>query len=254
MDAATTSPNTVIRLVGGPRGMDGCLLDLAMSPQDRADLDGEHFVRALCGSTVTPLAALQRRCTDRRTAEQLAATWRAVVFRAAGRPRRHRPRPFRYQGTYSLEAGRDENGRWGLAVAARLNGGPPPAPPTSASTWAELESLVDEAAARFAAVANLLPDGPLAERARSIRKAVGSCVSDAARLCAVGSVIAPDPETSAPHEQVRALRARVEALTDTIEVATAHLVGLHLEVGEAADPVIPSASLAQAWSEIGHPV
>jgi hypothetical protein len=46
----------------------------------------------------------------------------------------------------------------------------------------------------------------------------------------------------------------VEALTGTIEVATAHLVALHLEVGEAADPVIPSASLAQAWAEIGHPV
>lgn len=252
MAASTSRSNTVIRLVGGPRGVDGCLLDLAMSPLDRADLDGDRFVRALCGSTVTPLAALQRRCADRRTAEQLAAAWRAVVFRAAGRPRRLRARPFRFQGTYSLEAARDENGRWGLVVAARLHGAPPPSPTPATSTWAELEAAVDEAAARFSAVASLLPDGPLAERARSVRRAVGTCVSDAARLCAVGATIAPAPDLVPHDEQVQALLTRVRALADTIDVATAQLVGLHLEVGEPADPVTPTASLAHAWSEVAR--
>ena len=143
------------------------------------------------------LAALRERCSDRQTAEELADSWSCAVF-AYGRDRRVRTRYFRYQATYRLLPARDERGAWTLEVAVarvrssrprprqirgvRVRVPPGPRRPRSAgqNVWAVLEHAIDEAAGRFASVAALLPDGPLAERAQSTRGAVGACVADGA--------------------------------------------------------------------------
>ena len=256
----------VIRLVGGPHKLDGATYDMARSPDDRADLLGDRFVRAVRGSSVMPMAALRERCTDRVTAESLAGEWGCAVF-AYGRDRRMRTRYFRYEATYRLRPTRDERGAWTLEVAEVASGATalttvPVEPARSAveapvdrPVWATLEHAVDQAAARFATVAALLPDGPLAERAEATRAAVGSCVSDAARLCGVGLAIAPDWQPGAdladPEQRVSRLAGRVAALVGTIDEATAHLVDLHLEIDDGPDPVEPVAHLRNAWTELG---
>ena len=252
----------VIRLVGGPRPLDGSTYDPGENHHDRADLDGDRFVRALRGTTVASLAALQERCTDRVAAEELAAGWTCAVF-AYGRDRRLRTRYFRFQATYRLVPVRDDHGRWSLAIGDAHARASHPAPAATESDptasdgtvrpgWAGLEHAVDEAAARYATVASLLPEGPLAERAESTRRAVGSCVTDAVRLCSVGAAVAPGwhPGEAASDEQARRLATGVAALVDTIDQATTHLVDLHLEIGGGIDPIEPVAHLHSAWAEL----
>ncbi len=238
----------VIRLVGGPPKLDGSLCDLGSSDHDRADARADRFVRATDGSTITALASVQAHCRDHRHASDLASTWRVLLYRPAGR--RRRTRVYRFEGTYSLEPIRDERGRWTLGVCARLSGPCLPAPPARHTVWSALEQTVDETAARFAQVAALVPAGPLADRARSTQRAVESCVADARRLCAVGATVAPDARHGAFDEQTAALSGRVTSLIQTIDVATAHLVALHLEVGDTADPVEPVATLVEGWAEL----
>jgi hypothetical protein len=248
-----TNTSSVIRLLGGPPGLADCHIDLAADPSDQADASERRFVRATRDSMVTSLARLQSRCVDRATTEHLAATWRLAVFVRAGRLST-RTRRYRFEGRYPLEAVRDETGRWMLRQRSSEQAATPA--PRAADQWSSLERAVDEAAIRFAAVAGLLPDGPMAERALATRLAVGTCVNDAARLCAVGATVAPlwpdDAGTSDPERMadVVALAERVAGLVDTIEVATSQLVSLHLEVGDDADPVTPVASLAAAWNEL----
>lgn len=260
----------VIRLVGGPHKLDGATVDPSSSRHDRADVDGDRFVRAVRGTSVMSLAALREQCTDRTAAEALAAEWCCAVF-AYGRDRRLRTRYFRYQATHRLRPARDRHGSWTLEVAETAPGpsadGASHAKPTRASTstpaagddarrsvWGVLEHAVDDAATRFAAVAGLLPDGPLAERAESTRVAVGACVRDAARLCGVGVAVAPDWQpgdpVADPEHRASRLASQVASLVGTIDQATAHLVDLHLEIGDGHDPVEPVAHLREAWTSL----
>jgi hypothetical protein len=250
-----TTPHHVIRLVGGPPKVDGCVYDLRVSDRDRSDASGGQFVRAVKGSTVTSLASLRARCHDRRTAEELAATWRALVYRPPERRRARKVPVYRFEGYYTLEAGRGDRGSWDLTVAARLTGPTPPSPPPTRETvWSSLEASLDETAARFDAVAALVPTGPLSDHARGARQAVGTCLMDARRLLAVGVTIAPSGHGGAFGDQPAALLARVVGLIQTIDAATAHLVALHLEVDDAVDPVEPVAALAAGWAELGASV
>jgi hypothetical protein len=233
---------------------------VARSPHDRADLDGDRFVRAVRGTSIMPLAALRERCTDRVTTEGLADEWGCAVF-AYGRDRRLRTRYFRYEATYRLRPTRDEHGAWTLEVAeaaevvtSATSAAAPTGDRVDRPVWEVLEHAVDEAAARFATVAALLPDGPLADRADATRAAVGACVTDAARLCGVGVSIAPDwqpgDDVADLDQRAARLAARVAALVGTIDEATAHLVDLHLEIGDGHDPVEPVAHLRAAWTEL----
>lgn len=242
-----TRTTASIRLVGGPRPLDATVVDLAISPLDQADARGDRFVRAVRGTTVTSLAGLQAQCLDRRRAEALTVEWRVAVF-TAGRGRRTRSRIYRYQGTFPLEARRDDLGRWSLAPAGGLVASRTADP---SSVWAQLEQAVDEAARRFTDVADLLPAGPLAERAETARRAVTTCVSDAARLCQVGATVSPAWQPAITADQGRDLADRVCALIGTIDAATAHLVEIHLAVADALDPVEPVAHLRAAWRELG---
>jgi hypothetical protein len=247
-------PSSVIRLLGGPPGLADCHIDLEADPCDRADAAGGRFVRATRDSVTTSFTRLQSRCVDRASAEQIAAAWRLAVFVPAGGGWGGRARRYRFEGRYRLEAARDEHGHWKLTERASdiFTSRAP-----LHDEWAALESAVDEAARRFATVASLLPPGPLAERALATRRAVGTCVRDAARLCAVGATVAPgwtaDTAGATGHvgtTEVHALATRVLGLVDTIEVATSQLVALHLEVGHDSDPVAPVASLNAAWAEL----
>lgn len=270
-----STTNSMIRLVGGPRILDGSTHDLSLDAHGRADVDDDRFVRAMRNSTVVDLGSLQARCSNRETADELADNWRAVVFRP-GRDRRVRARLYLYEATYRLVATRDHLGEWTLIVGDPIIGSARLAPAstttstTAASatapgttTWTMLEQAVDRAAARFAQVAALLPPGPLAERASATRRAVASCVADAARLCGVGLAVAPDwqPEAGSmpgagsaieiANGRTAALACQVEALLRTIDAATTHLVDLHLEIGDGLDPVEPVAHLVAAWGELG---
>jgi len=264
------SPSTpVIRLVGGPPPLDGSRLDLSLSPHDRADADGDRFVRAVRGLSgrcaVGSLAELRERCTDRRAAEALATEWHGAVF-ASRRDRRIRTRYYRYQSTHRLVATRDGRGGWTLSLGERVSGTGPSEPSATSpacrtsdpdagcgpDVWATLEAAVDDAATRFAAVAALLPDGPLAERASWARSAVGACVADATRLGAVGRLTAPGRPSTAGDDRAAALAVRVAAMVGTIEEATTHLVDLHLEVGDAPVSIEATAHLAVAHAELGH--
>jgi hypothetical protein len=237
----------VIRLVGGPPKLDGTLCDLRVSARDRADARGDQFVRAVHGTSVTSLSALQGRCTDRAHADELAAAWRALVYRSATRPlARWRPAVYRFEGHYSLEPSRNAQGRWGLTVCAKLSGPTLASPPPATSLWASLETSVDDAAGRFDTVAALIPDGLHVERVADARRAVASCVADAARLCAVGVATAP----SGVGERTPALAARVVELVRAIDRATAEIVDLHLELDHTLDPVEPVAGLAHGWAEL----
>jgi|GEM_PF-2648579 len=251
--ARTTS---LIRLVGGSRGLDATVVDLSLNPHDRADASGDRFVRAVRGTAVTSLSGLESQCRDRHRAEELAHVWRVAVF-TAGRDRRVRARIYRYQGTYPLEPRRDDHGRWALALRGeevRPGSGATADSPCEAlsatSVWATLEASVDEAARRFTAVAALLPPGALADRAQASGRAVAACVSDAARLCQVGATVAPDWQPTMAADRGRALADRVCALIGTIDAATAHVVDLHLEVADAVNPSEPLAHLRAALSEL----
>lgn len=241
----------VIRLVGGPPKLDGTICDLRLSQYDRADAADAQFVRAVNGSTITSLASLRAQCHDRRHAGEVAAAWRALVYRPTGRVRR-RQRVYRFEGHYSLEARRDSLGSWTVGLCARLAGPGLPPPPVSSTVWSALEVAIDEAAGRFSSVAALVPDGPLAERALSTRQAVSTCVTDAVRLCAVGATVAPGGQ-QVVDDQTTALLARITSLIQTIDLATAQLVQLHLEVRDALDPVEPMATLTQSWAELQPP-
>jgi hypothetical protein len=230
----------LIRLLGGPPGLADRVIDLSVDPCDRADATGDRFLRAARGTVVGSFAGLQARCRDRAGAERLAGTWRLVEYHAIGRGWGRRPRRYRYRGTRNLRAVRDEHGRWGLAPDD--GHGDAAVPPCGG--WEHLEAALDRAAERFATVAALLPDGPMAERALETRRAVGSCVADAARLCAVGAALADDAPEAAELER------RVEDLVARIDAATAHLVDLHLRCGTAVDPGPPLACLGAAWAEL----
>jgi hypothetical protein len=117
-----------------------------------------------------------------------------------------------------------------------------------------VEQAVDDAVATFAAVAAQLPDGALAERVAEARHIVGSCVADAARLCAVGIALGPHLDEATGDgrfaAETTALVARARVLVERIEDATAQLVRLHLGLDAAADPAPPLAALADGWTEI----
>jgi hypothetical protein len=127
------------------------------------------------------------------------------------------------------------------------------APPTPSTTvWAGLDATIDGAAARFAAVVALLPDGPLALRVRATEQAVATCVADARRLIAVGTHLSPDGTPTAD-VHVPALLAQITALVRTIDAATREVVALHLEVHEHDDPVAPLTLLNASWTELSVP-
>ncbi len=241
----------VIRLVGGPPKLDGALYDLRLSEHDRADAADDQFVRTTDGSTITALASLQARCHDHRHASELATKWRVLLYRPTGV--RRRMRFYRFEGHYSLEPRRDDRGRWTVGVCARLTGPGLPPPPARSTVWSALEQAVDDAATRFTEVAALVPAGPLADRAAATQDAVESCVVDAHRLCAVGATFAPEARHSGAGDQVAALLARITSLVHTIDLATSHLVALHLEVHDAVDPVEPIATLTESWAALQPP-
>jgi hypothetical protein len=241
----------VIRLVGGPPKLDGALYDLRLSEHDRADAADDQFVRATDGSTITALTSLQAQCRDHRQASELATKWRVLLYRSSGV--RRRVRVYRFQGHYSIEPRRDERGRWTVGVCARLTGPGFPPPPARSTVWSALEHAVDEAATRFTEVAALVPAGPLADRAAGTRDAVESCVADARRLCAVGATFAPEARHGGLDDQAATLLARITSLVRTIDLATSHLVALHLEVHDAVDPVEPIATLTESWAELQPP-
>jgi hypothetical protein len=238
----------MIRLVGGPPKLDGSVCDLRLSDHDRADAADDQFVRVTDGSTITSLASVQAGCHDHRHATEVAGRWRALLYRPSGV--RRRTRVYRFAGHYSLEPRRDDRGRWSVGVCAQLTGPGLPVPAARNTVWSALEQSIDDAAARFAAVAGLVPAGPLADRARQTKDAVESCVADAHRLCAVGATFAPEARHAGFADQASALLARITSLVHTIDLATSHLVALHLEVHDAADPVEPVASLAESLAEL----
>lgn len=235
----------VIRLVGGPPKLDGSLCDLRVSPRDRADADGDQFVRAARGSTITALAALQGRCVDRRSADRLAAEWRALLYRPAPRhsSSRWRPAVYRFAGYYSLEPRRGRTGTWELALCARLAGDGLAAPPPPVDVWAALEQSVDDAASRFARVAALVPDGLHADRVGAAERAVARSVEDASRLCAVGAAVAP----SGVGDRTPALTQRIAELVRTVDHATEELVELHLALAPPGEPADAVRGLASGW-------
>ena len=159
----------VIRLVGGPRPLDGATYDLSCSDarpgrrRRRPASCGPCAGRRSCRSP--PSASGAR--TGRRP-RSWPSEWTCAVF-AYGRDRRVRMRYFRYQATHRLAPGRDEHGRWSLVIAetTATPAATPAAPPISAAmsaaapadqslqgphrpVWVVLEDAVDEAAARFA--------------------------------------------------------------------------------------------------------
>lgn len=242
-----TRSTDLIRLVGGPPKLDGMVYDLRLSARDRSDADDGQFVRAVRGTTITSLAGLHEHCHDHRRATELAAGWRAALYRPTGW--RRRIHPYRFVGYYSLEARRDALGRWTVGLRGRAAGSDL-APPTPVTTvWATLDATVDDAAARFAAVAALLPEGPLALRVRATEQAVATCVADARRLIAVGTHLSPDGTPTAD-AHVPALLAQITALVRTIDAATREVVALHLEVHEHDDPVAPLTQLNESWTEV----
>jgi hypothetical protein len=249
-----TRSTDLVRLVGGPPKLDGVVYDLRLSARDRSDAEGDQFVRAVRGTTITSLAGLQEHCQDHRRATELAAGWRAALYRPTGW--RRRVRAYRFVGYYSLEARRDALGRWTVGLRGRVAGTDLAPPPPVTTVWATLDATVDGAAARFAAVAALLPEGPLAHRVRAAEQAVATCVADARRLSAVGTFLAPDGTPTAD-AHVPALLAQITALVRTIDAATREVVALHLEVHEHDDPVGPLTQLNESWTEVsvsGHAI
>jgi hypothetical protein len=236
--------------VGGPRVLDG-----RRWPHDPT---AGRLLVALHQSRTCSLDDLRGYCHDRSAAEDIATRWVVAAYVVVGRPRRVRAPLYRYQSTLTLVAGRDPRGGWtvepGPASLGASTGSLPARdadPVPEPSTWSHLEDGVDRAAQRFQRVAALLPDGPLAERARTTQAAVDTSVADASRLCAVGASIAPDWEPGGAGDEAAALVARVTALVGTIDEATVELVRLHLELGEPGVPAESLALLAEAVAELG---
>ena len=215
----------VIRLVGGPPKLDGALYDLRLSEHDRADAADDQFVRATDGSTITALASLQaavpRPSPGLRAGHAVArAALPAERASAAGSASTGSRVTTPSSPGATIVAG-------GPSVSAPASTGPGlPPPPARTTVWSALEQAVDEAAARFAEVAALVPAGPLADRASSTQAAVESCVADARRLCAVGATFAPEARHAGIDDQAAALLARITSLVHTIDLATSHLVAL----------------------------
>jgi hypothetical protein len=264
-----TTSTRAIRLVNGPPRLVGITVDVGSSPLDAADVDptSRRFVRATDGHRVVPFSSLRPRCTHRAAAEELAATWRLLVFVPASRRRRAGVHPYRYEGAYLLTPERDETGRWGLSPAAPIGRttstpGPPahvPAPTRTDGgaatgpvhgTWAELGAQAEDAAARVATLVALLPPGPLAERAADARGEVERAADEAGRLAAVGTAIEPvdgvDPRADA-------LRARIDELVTEVDRTVDALVAVHLSLGDPLDPAAPLHGLAEALAELGAP-
>jgi hypothetical protein len=242
--------STSIRLIGGPRVLDGTVW-----PVDGDDPNAEApFVIAVRGSRVCPLADLIDQCVDRASTNELAAAWRVATYAVSGRTRRVRPRIYRYEDTFVLDAHRTERGGWSLRPgrrwAASVADGSIVA---DALIWSKLEAGVDRAGARFRVVADLVPDGPLGERARGAASAVDACVADAARLCAVGATVVPDWEPGQADDEGTALVVRISALVGTIDEATRELVHLHLELGDDVRPAETLALLGEAVAELSPP-
>jgi hypothetical protein len=259
--ASRSSPR--IRLVGGPRVLDGTLW-----PEATGAADAEpRLLMAVRAGHACALVELIGQCVDRRSAEHLAGGWRVAAYSVSGRRRRIRPRLYRYEATFTLEADRCDDGSWSLRPSRRWVAAttvdPPPDPrdaapslagASEASVWSRLEAGVDLSAARFRVVAELVPQGPLSERALSVVAAVDECVVDAARLCAVGATAAPDWQPGQADDEGAALVARVTALVGTIDEATRELVHLHLELGETVRPAETLALLSQAMAELSASV
>lgn len=246
--------STRIRLVGGPRALDGTVWPQPPAPDDRGEA---RFLVAVHGSRCCPLDELVAQCIDRAMAEQLAHQWQVAAYSPSGRARRLRPRLYRFETVLTLEAHRHPRQGWSLrpgprwvvaatAATAATTPGAEPLP----ETWSRLEAGVDRAAARFRTVADLVPEGPLADRALGAITAVDTCVADAARLCAVGATVTPDWQPGRADDEGAALVARVTALIGTIDEATRELVQLHLELGEAAWPAETLALLGEAVAEL----
>jgi hypothetical protein len=209
-------------------------------------------------SRTCPLDDLRAHCTDRGATEAIAARWLVAAYAPSGRARRLRAQLFRHEATFTLVAARDQRGGWTVQPGPPSLQSPTDSPSRAAtattgvsSIWSDLEDGVDRAAHRFIRVAVLLPDGPLAERARATQTAVDTSVRDAARLCAVGASIAPDWQPGGAGDEAAALVGRVTALVGTIDEATVELVRLHLELGEPAVPAESLALLAEAVAELG---
>jgi hypothetical protein len=213
---------------------------------------------ALHQSRTCSLDDLRDNCTDRTSAEEIAAGWLVAGYAPSGRSRRVRAPLFRFESTFTLVAARDPRGGWtvepgppSLVAPTVSPTGAAPVTASDPSIWSDLEDGVDRAAHRFTRVAVLLPDGPLAERARATQAAVDASVADAARLCAVGASIAPEWQPGGAGDDAAALVARVTALVGTIDEATVELVRLHLELGEPSVPAESLALLAEAVAELG---
>ena len=211
-------------------------------------------------SRVCSLDDVRAHCTDRAATEAVAARWMVVAYVRSGRPRRVRAPLFRYETTLTLVAGRDERGEWTVQpgpphIGARSETSTSATSPADtikgAGVWSHLEDGIDRAARRFRRVAELLPEGPLSDRARAAQAAVDASVTDASRLCQVGASIAPGWQPGGAGDEAAAIVARVTALVGTIDEATVELVRLHLELGEPSVPSESLALLAEAVAEIG---
>jgi hypothetical protein len=261
-----------VRLVGGPPASDGLVLPAAVA-------EGGAVLLAVRGSRWCALAELRQECADRDAAEQLAGAWLVARYEIWGRPRRLRPQLYRHTGSYELAAVRGASGRWTLepGVRSRPAASPTPGPAarsdpgaTGAITtgqsgaadaaraatdpartvWDQLEDEVDQAANRFRQVADLLPDGPLADRAQGAVRAGDACVADATRLCAVGLTVAAGWRPGSPDDEATSLVARIGSLIGTIDEATRELVRLHLELGDPEPPAEALAILAASVAEL----
>ncbi len=240
------APAASVRLVGGPSVADGRVAPATLA-------GGGLVLVAVRGNHWCALAELRQQCHDRSAAEQLAAAWILARYEIWGRPRRLRPQLYRHTGTFALTATRGAGGHWTLEPGQphRNTGAARPAPaPGTATVWVRLEDQVDQAAERFRRVAALLPDGPLADRARGAVRSGDACVADAARLCAVGATVAPGWEPGAPDDEAASLVARVTSLLGTIDAATRELVRLHLELGDPEPPDESLALLAASVAEL----
>lgn len=266
-----TTRTRAIRLVNGPPRLVGSTVDVGSNPLDAADVDPttRRFVRATDGHRVVPFSTLAPRCTHRGATEELAATWRLLVFVPASRPRRSGVHPYRYEGAYRLAPARDETGCWALAPAGpvgrttstarsparalattRPDGGAAATPPVD-GTWAELGARAEDAAARVANLVALLPPGPLAQRAADVRGEVERTAADARRLAAVGAVIEP---VDGIDGRARTLQARIDELLAAVGRTVDALVDIHLSLGDCLDPAAPLHGLAEALAELGAPI
>ncbi len=248
------TPSTRIRLVGGPRVLDGTVWPGPGA--DTSDVE-PRFAVAIRANRACPLDDLIGQCVDRSSTERLAATWRVAVYAVSGRTRRARPRLYRFEDTFVLAAHRTERGGWSLRPGPRWVGSTALEPQAigdpAGAVWSRLEAGVDRAAARFRTVADLVPDGALAERALGAVSAVEACVADAARLCAVGATVMPDWEPGQGDDEGTALVMRISALVGTIDEATRELVHLHLELGDPVRPAETLALLGEAVAELSPP-